>query len=205
MKTTEYYKKTILLGIFALATVLVASCDNNQNQQTDDSKEVAKERNEERFDDNNDREEDSRFLVNAAEMNLEEIHMGKLAQQKGSTEQVRQLGKKMEDAHTKSLNELKSLASSKKMSIPNSPTDDTKDAYNDLNEKSGEDFDEAYMDRTVNGHQDAIDAYEDAATDSNDMEIKNWASTALPGLRNHLNHSKDIQKKFADMHLEKSN
>jgi hypothetical protein len=45
----------------------------------------------------------------------------------------------------------------------------------------------------VSEHKDAIETFEDASTDSNDSDIKNWATVSLPGLRTHLNHSVDLQ------------
>ena len=188
MKT--FIKKTMLLATLVAFILLVASCGYNQKPK--DTKEVAEERNEAKFE-NNKQEKDAQFLVNAAEINLEEIQLGQLAQQKGGTAEVKELGKMMEDAHTKSLNELKALAKSKMITIPTSPTNNAQDAYKDLNEKSGNDFDKAYADLMVSEHKDAIEAFEDASEDSNDNDIKNWARASLPGLRTHLEHSIDCQ------------
>lgn len=202
MKTTSHIKEALLQVIFITAILLIASCSNNQRPQ--DTKDTAQERNDERFDGNK-QEKDAQFLVNAAEIDLEEIHLGQLAQQKGKTTEVKELGKMMEDAHTKSLNDLKALAQRKGVSIPTSPTDNAKDAYSDLNGKSGDDFDKAYANLMVSKHQDAISIFEKASTDSNDSDMRNWATTNLPVLRTHLNRSMEVQKKFADMYLEENN
>jgi putative membrane protein len=192
MKKTSYIKTALLQVTFVTGILLITSCGFNQN--SDDTKDVAEERNEAIFDDN-DQENDAQFLVNAAENNLEQIQLGQLAQQKGSTTQVKELGKTMEDAHTKSQNDLTALAKSKMITIPNSPIDDAQDAYKDLNEKTGDDFDEAYADMMVSKHEDAIEVFEEASTDSYDADIKNWATATLPVLRTHLNHSIECQKK----------
>ena len=187
----EIVLKKALLPVTFVATVLVlASC--GYNQKPNDTKVVAEEQNDEKFD-NNKMEKDAQFLVNAAEINLEEIQLGQLAQQKGGTAQVKELGKMMEDAHTKSLNDLTALAQSKMITIPTSSTDNAKEAYNDLNEKSGNDFDKAYADLMVSEHKDVIEVFEEASTDSNDADIKNWATVSLPGLRAHLDHSVECQ------------
>ncbi len=188
-------KKSFPLATFMAAILLTTACDDNKMQE--DSKEVAEERNDAVLIEN-EQEKDAQFLVNAAEMNLEDIELAKLAQQKGTSASVKQLGKMMEDAHTKSQNELIALAQNKGIAIPNSTTNDALDAYSKLNEKSGEDFDKAYADRMVSGHKDAISAFEDATTKSNDPDIKNWAIATLPVLRTHLNHameSKDLLDK----------
>jgi putative membrane protein len=190
MKKINYIKKALLPVTFVAAILIMASC--GYNQKPNDTKVIAEERNDEKFD-NYKQEKDAQFLVNAAEINLEQIQLGQLAQQNGRTAQVKELGKMMEDAHTKSLNDLTALAKSKMITIPSSSTDNAQDAYKELNEKSDNDFDKAYVDLMVSEHKDAIEAFEDASTDSNDSDIKNWATVSLPGLRSHLNHSVDLQ------------
>lgn len=202
MKKTSLIKITLLQVAIVTTIFLTASCTNNQRAQ--DTKEVAEEHNDAKFDDNK-QERDAQFLVNAAEINLEEIQLGRLAQQKGTTNHVKELGKRMEDAHTKSLNELKVLARNNSISIPTSPTHNAQDAYKNLNEKSGTDFDKAYADMMVSSHKDAISTFEDASNDSYDDGIKKWATTSLASLRTHLDHSIESQKKFGDMYIENIN
>ena len=56
---------------------------------------------------------DKQFLQDAAELALGEIELGKLAQSNGSSLDVKQLGNKLIADHTKSLNELKAIATAK--------------------------------------------------------------------------------------------
>lgn len=192
MNNLGYIKQVGLLVILVAAVSLMVSCDK-QNQY--DSKVVAEERNEEKFASNN-LVKDAQFLVNVAEIHMEEIQLGKLAQQKGATTYVKDLGRMMENAHTKSLDELVVLAKTKMITIPTTATSDARDTYEDLNKRTGGDFDEAYTNMMVNEHKDAVRAFEDASTGAYDVDIKNWASTALPGLRMHLDHSIECQKKL---------
>ncbi len=198
---TNLMKGALLHATLVASLAIFTSCDNNQPT---DAKEAAEDRNEERFDNNDNKQDDAQFLVDAAEMNHEEIHMGQLAQQKGSSPEVRELGKMMEDAHTKSLNELKALAMSKNVTIPNTITNDTRDDYNDFNDKSAEDFDKDYADRVVNKHEDAIDKFENAAEDSHDPEIKRWASSSLSELRTHLRHAKESQQNIDNLNSNRN-
>ncbi|MFO7657564.1 MAG: DUF4142 domain-containing protein [Bacteroidales bacterium] len=192
MKKIRYIKVALLHVTFVTTVLLIASCSNSQKPEN--TKDVAEEHNDAKFD-NNKQEKDAQFLVNAAEINLEQIQLGKLAQQIGRTTYVKELGKMMEDAHSKSLNDLTVLAKSKMISIPTSPTDNAKDAYKKLNEESGNDFDKAYADMMVSSHKDAIKVFENASTDNYNTDIKNWATVSLPGLRKHLDHSIDCQKR----------
>ena len=202
MKTIRSIKETLLRVTLVTTVLLLNSCSTNQKPE--DTKAAAEEHNEAKFDDNK-RKKDAQFLVDAAELNLEGVHLGQLAQQKGKAAHVRELGKMMEDAHTKSQKDLTALAQKKTVTIPNSPTDDAKDAYAELNEKSGNDFDKAYANMMVSKHKDAVESFEKASTDCTDSEIKNWATATLPELRKHLDHSIDCQKKCNEMYFEKSN
>ncbi|MFN3916164.1 MAG: DUF4142 domain-containing protein [Flavobacteriales bacterium] len=196
MKKINHIKGALLQGTFVATILLIASCNNSQKPE--DTKAVAEEHNEAKFD-NNKQKKDAQFLVNASEINLEEIQLGQLARQNGKSVHVKELGKMMEDAHSKSQIDLITLAKSKRVTIPTSPTNDANDAYIKLNKKSGNDFDRAYADKMVSGHKDAISTYEKIANDANDIEIRNWAMSSLPELRRHLDHSIECQKKCDKM------
>ncbi len=151
----------------------------------------------------NEQEQDRQFLVNAAKTNLKQIEAGQLAQQNGQTEQVRALGKSLEEAHTQSQQDLTALAERKNISLPSSANDNAKEDYNDLKNESDDDFDKAYTDMMVSAHEDSIEAFEQASNDSKDSDVKKWATETLPNLRKHLTQSRDCQTKLSTMTLEK--
>lgn len=192
MRTTNYFKGSLLHLTLVTTVLLMASCGGNQKPE--DTKEVAEEHNEAKFD-NKEGEKDASFLVNAAEINLEQILMGQLVQLKGSTTHVKELGKSIEATHTKLAGELSILAQSKTITLPTSSTEDTREANKELNEKSGIEFDRAYADRMVSEYKDAIAAFEKVAAEGTDTEIKNWATATLPDLRKQLDLAIECQKK----------
>ena len=142
---------------------------------------------------NND--DDAQFLMDAAEMQHENISLGNLAQQKGNSEHVRALGKMMVEENSKSLNELKALAQTKSIAIPSSATEDSNDFHKKLNEKNGKDFSQTYSKRMVDQHEDAIDLYEKAVKDTEDPQIKAFATEKLLSLRTQLKKAEDCREK----------
>lgn len=189
--------RTAFYALSIAATGLaLPSCSNSSKPE--DSKEVAEEHNDAKFDEKK-QEKDAQFLVEAAEINLEEIQLGQLAQTKSKNASVIALGKMMEDAHTKAMNDLKSLAEKKSITIPVALTEDGQDAYKKLSEKSEKDFNKDYCDMMVKGHEKAIDKFEKASTDCEDTDIKNWAGSMLPALREHLDHAKTCDDKMKKM------
>jgi putative membrane protein len=185
---TKSIFKTIFVAIFMMS---LFSCGNNEKPA--DTKELAQDQNEEKFE-TAAQENDAQFLVKAAEINLEEIQLGQLAQESGSMAEVKSLGKMMEDAHKKAQDELVALASRKNITIPTSPTDKGKNAYEKLTAKSGKDFDKEYADKMVNGHKEAIDLFEKASKNSKDPDIAALATKMLPELNMHLEHSKKTKE-----------
>jgi putative membrane protein len=194
MKKQINFKSTLWLSICLAGTVFLASsCSENR---TTDSMDVAEEENVNNL--TTDREtavvieedHDIKFLMKAAEMQVEEINLGKLAQQKGNSPHVKELGKMMETEHSKTLEELKALAQANSVAIPTTLTEDSQDSYEKLQKETGKDFDEDYTELMVDKHEEAIDLFEKAAEDAENPEIRNWAQQKLPALRTHLEHAK---------------
>lgn len=175
------------------AMVVFSSCMNNKAAETEKTAVLKDNRNVERKTDRN----DTRFLAEAAEMHHEEISLGKLAQRKSNAAHVRDHGKMMETDHAKSLDELTTLARSKNISIPNPPADSDLDDYRSLNEMDSTDFGKDYSDMMVKKHQHGIELFEDAIDESEDMEIKAWATKTHAMLKTHLTHSLECQKECA--------
>lgn len=189
-------KFKVLQAILLLAVIIsTSSCMNNNSK---DTKAVAEELNQAKFEKISN-ENDAEFLVNAAEINMERISLGQLAQQKGTMNHVKELGKMMDDEHTKSLADLTELAKTKNISLPTSQTENGKDAYKKLSEKSTKNFDKAYADMMVNEHKTAIELFEKASTDCTDPDIKAWAAATLPTLKIHLDLSLMCQKECEKM------
>jgi len=178
------------LTMFAALLFAVTSCKDKPA----DSEEVAEEQNEEKFDENS-KENDSEFLVDAAELDMMQIQLGKLAQQSTNAD-IKAHGKMMEDAHTANSTEMKALAMQKGISLPATLTEDVMEDYNKLLKEKPEDFSKKYINMMVSSHEEAIRKYENNAERTDDPEIKAWATKTLAGLRTHLEHTKTIETKI---------
>ncbi|MEO8150285.1 MAG: DUF4142 domain-containing protein [Bacteroidia bacterium] len=199
-KKIQFLKSRVLELVFAsasIALVLMFTLPSCNNAKHEDSKEVAEDHNDAKFD--NAKEDDAKFLVSAAEINLEEIQLGQLAQSNSMNADVKNLGKMMETEHTKALSDLQALAAKKQITIPTTLTDDGMSASKKLMDMKESKFDKEYCDMMVNGHKDAISKFEKASTDAKDEDIRNWASSMLPALRTHLDHSITCQKECEKM------
>lgn len=192
MKKAELILRSVFLASM-LVLFFTASCKKETKEE--DTKEVATDQNEEKFDENDNKEDDSAFLVAAAETDLMEIEIGKLAQSKGTNPGVVDFGKMLVADHTKSANDTKPFAERLNVSLPTAITDKGKEHYAELNGKEkGKDFDQKFADMMVKGHEEAISKMEKASTDATDPEIRAWAANMVPTLKMHLEHAKTLQE-----------
>ena len=74
---------------------------------------------------------DTQFLAKVAEINLEEIRLGQLAQQKSTVTSVKDLGSMMENEHNKAQIDLTTLAMKKSITIPTALDSNAQADYND--------------------------------------------------------------------------
>jgi len=196
-------KQTILLLAAAAGIAFASACnserkDAENTKANEDSKEVAEDHNDAKFQANN-TEKDAQFLVEAADINLAEVSLGKLASTQAMSKEVRELGEMMNRDHQKAYDDLTALAKKKNITVPAAASDNMQKKYNNLSEKRGSEFDKEFCDEMVAGHKDAIDKFERAAKESTDPDIQTWASNMLPSLRMHLDHAMNMQEQVKAM------
>jgi putative membrane protein len=134
------------------------------------------------------------FMVKVADVGMTEVKLGGIAQDKAMSKRIKDFGEMMTRDHSKAGGELKSLARTKNVTLPDSIGSTHQKKINDLTKKSGKDFDRAYIDMMVDGHQSAVNDFEKASNNTKDPDVKSWVDKTLPTLRMHLDSAKAIQK-----------
>jgi len=173
----------IIFSLFvSFCLVTFTSCTKNTK---DDSKEVAEDQNEEKFD-NAALEDGSEFAVEAADAGMMEVELATLALSKASSTKVKEFAQAMLDDHSKANEELKALAQKKNITLPTTLSDKHQKKYNEMSEKTGADFDKEYCDLMVKDHKDVVDMFKKARDKAKDPDLKTWASEKLPTLEHHL-------------------
>ena len=131
-------------------------------------------------------EADTKFAMEAADGGMMEVELGRLALTKATSPMVKQHAQMMVDDHSKANAELKSLAATKGITLPDSMSADHKKHYKELSGKKGTAFDKAYTDMMVDDHKKDLDKFKDEADKGTDPDIKAWASGKVPTLQQHL-------------------
>ncbi|NPU09898.1 DUF4142 domain-containing protein [Bradyrhizobium sp. 83012] len=135
---------------------------------------------------------DQHFMTEAIEGDLSEVNMGKLAQQKGQSDQVKQFGQALQQDHGEHLQKAQQLASQNDMKTPSEPNKKQKAIYSRLEGMSGDRFDRAFAQAMVRDHQEDIKKYQkEAAANS---PLSDFARQTVPVLQKHLEMAKSLSK-----------
>lgn len=138
--------------------------------------------------------DDATFAVNTANAGMTEVQLGQLAQQKGTAKDVKEYGAMMEKDHTAAGEKLKALAASKNITLPATISPEMQKNIEDLQQKSGKDFDKAYINLMVDDHKKVISAFEDESKKGSDADIRAFADSTLHTLRHHLQEAEKCKK-----------
>ncbi|MGI8961268.1 MAG: DUF4142 domain-containing protein [Bryobacteraceae bacterium] len=138
--------------------------------------------------------DDKKFVNDAALGGMAEVELGKVATQKAASDAVKQFGQKMVDDHTKANDQLKEIASRENMSIPDSLDSKHRSRIEKLSKLSGPAFDKAYVKDQVKDHEKDVSDFKSEAQNGSDPNIKQFASSTLPTLEQHLSMAKDLNK-----------
>lgn len=136
---------------------------------------------------------DNEFVKKAASGGKMEVALGKIAQKKAISNDVKQFGARMVKDHSKANDQLMQLAKNKKMDLPEKLMDEHQKHVDKLSTIAPEKFDEAYMDMMVKDHKEDIDEFEDAIKEVKDNEIRAWAQQTLPVLKEHYEMAQRIE------------
>lgn len=134
-----------------------------------------------------------RFMEHAARGGMAEVEMGKLAQEKAESQQVKDFGKRMVEDHGKANDELKRLAANKGVTLPTDMDGSHKRKIDKLSKLSGDKFDREYMDEMVDDHEKDVREFRSMAKSAKDADVKSFASTTLPVLEQHLSLAKSAE------------
>lgn len=167
------------------STQSMPNTDQNANVQTDNgSNQMLKSA-------------DARFAMKAAQGGMAEVQLGKLAAEKGGSPDVKAFGQQMVDDHSKANDQLKSVASQEKMTLPSSLDSKDRALYTKLEGMSGADFDRMYVKAMVKDHEQDVKEFQKEADKGKDPQVKNFASQTLPVLQQHLSKIQSIQSNMA--------
>jgi putative membrane protein len=128
---------------------------------------------------------DKQFLRKATEGGIAEVELGKLAAQKGSSDDVKSYGQKMVDDHTTLNQQLATVADEMGLRLPKTISSTGKTEYDKLNGLSGSDFDTEYIIFMVKDHHVDFRDFRTEATSATDANLREVVAKAAIMIRDH--------------------
>jgi putative membrane protein len=137
---------------------------------------------------------DSAFAMKAAQANMAEVELGKLALQKAMSDDVKKFAQMMVDDHSKALDELKGAAGTKNITWPTAIDAEHKKLSDKLSKLSGAGFDREYMQAMVDGHKKVAADLRKESQSGADSDLKAWAGKTLPTVEAHLKQAETVNR-----------
>ncbi|MVM34547.1 DUF4142 domain-containing protein [Spirosoma sp. HMF4905] len=188
-------KKVSLILLLAVSTLSFQACSSKKTEGTD-SVENAEKSNDAKEDAGTGQTEDTNeFAVKAANGGMLEVELGRLAEEKAASKDVKEFGAMMVKDHSKANEELKTIAATQNITLPATLGEDEQKHVNELAKLSGADFDKKYVSMMVDDHKEDIDEFKKAAEDEKtNPAVKDFATKTLPTLQKHMDAINAIDK-----------
>jgi putative membrane protein len=129
---------------------------------------------------------DRTFVMQAGQLSMMEVELGRLAVQRGSSPAVKQYGQEMVEEHTRANQELMQLVMQKQVEMPTEMSTQNTAMIDRLSGLSGRSFDTAYKQAMIDSHNQAIALFQAQSQQGQDPQLKAWATQKLPNLQAHL-------------------
>jgi putative membrane protein len=136
---------------------------------------------------------DKMFVKNASQGGMLEVELGKVAQDKGSSSDVKEFGSHMVTDHSAANDKLMAIAKEKGLTVSDSLDAKHQAIVDKLSKLSGAEFDKAYVAEMVKDHKHDAMAFQKESDNTSDPELKSFASDTLVTVKSHLGMIEKIQ------------
>jgi putative membrane protein len=138
---------------------------------------------------------DTRFIREVTSDNMLEASLGKLAEQKAQSSDVKQFGQRMDTDHTKLENDWMNVATKNGVAFKAGMGARHQAKLTRLQKLSGKEFDKAYMTGAIRDHKDDIDYFQREGQAVHSSQVRALVASTLPTLQDHFKQAKEVGAK----------
>jgi putative membrane protein len=131
------------------------------------------------------------FIARQAESDLYEVEAGRLAEQNGQSQQVRDFGAMMVRDHTDSTESLRRAAQASGVAVDPRLTAGQESGLAELR-RAGENFDSVYKQQRVAAHQLALAMLRNYADNGDNQALQDFARETAATAEGHLNRAREL-------------
>jgi putative membrane protein len=137
---------------------------------------------------------DKEFLVKVASCNNAEIEVGKLADKRSKSADVKDFANMLVKHHKAAYDKLGDLIKNRKIGVAAGLEKETRDEIKRLSKLEGNEFDRAFLDHMIREHKKAVSIFENQAKNGQEADIRDYAKELLPDLRMHLKKAEELAR-----------
>jgi putative membrane protein len=137
--------------------------------------------------------DDKAFLKRVAVADMMQMELGKLAAEKGSSDAVKQYGRKMADDRQKAHEEVTHLASKQGITLLEALDSKHRGKVDKLAKLDGQNFDKAFLKEVTHDNGEDVAGFQAEANGGSDAAVKSFAVRVLPMIQAHAQMAKNIQ------------
>jgi putative membrane protein len=172
MKKASFVANVVVLFLFATASMLAAAPKNSAPPTG------------------------KAFLKTVSDINLAEVDLGRLAEQKASNPAVKAFGARMIEDHSKAQEALLPLAKREHIMLAAKPGAGSAALHKKLDALSAAEFDKVYIETMLAGHKGAIVMLVHEIEHDPNVSIKKFAKGALPIVQDHIRIAENVAGKL---------
>ncbi|MBW4026069.1 MAG: DUF4142 domain-containing protein [Acidobacteria bacterium] len=129
---------------------------------------------------------DDMFVKKEIQGGMAQLQLGQLAQQKASSDDVKQYAAKMVQDHTKMSSILNQAAQQLHIKPSDKPDGKDKSLVKKLQTSSGQQFDEMYIEAMIKDHKQALKEFKSEAENGQNPSLKQFANQGAQMIQQHL-------------------
>ncbi len=139
---------------------------------------------------------DAAFAKKVSRSNAAEIAVSKVVLERGSTQAVKDLAQMLITDHTNAQNNLRDIARTKDMALPEKPDAAQQAREKKLRAMSGVALEKQYVAGQIQAHAQAIALFQGQARSGKDPELRRFATETLPNLQAHARHVQQVAQQL---------
>ncbi len=129
---------------------------------------------------------DQELLIRVRQAGLWEGPVSRQAEQRGSGQRVREVGRKLADDHDRLDVQVRELASRVRVELPSTPTDEQRSWVDEITGAAGADFDRVYVNRARAAHGTVFGLASQVRAATRDDAMRSFAQTAVDTVMRHM-------------------
>jgi putative membrane protein len=131
------------------------------------------------------------YVQRAQTINQAELALGQLAQQRGRSDEVKQMARTIVERHSALSAQLAELARARAIATANAPSPEDEQVHDRLAKLSGRSFDEAFEQAVTDAHQRELALHRGELERGGDAGLRGYAQSRVSALEASMAQAKD--------------